>query len=419
MMLAKLRRRIVLVLMAAFTLLIAGVVGCMSAIQAQQAVERQKQILRSVAVLPMTEQADASQEPDYASGTPFFAVRLDAQGNVASVYRHGYAISEARAARAAERALRSGRISGVLREQQQRYLVRTEADGTARVTFISMAQDAQQQRRQTLYALLLIPALMLPAFFFIALPLSRWLTRPVQRAWDAQRVFIADASHELKTPLTVILANLSILLRNRTQTIERCEGWLVSTQEEAQCMRELVEAMLTLARAEDEQAAEVFAETDLSEMLKHAVMVIEPLAFERGVTLDAHIQPGIAAVCSQTHIRQMMMILLDNAIKYAGGEKRVTVTLSGRPGRCSLRVTNTGTPIPADALPHVFDRFYRVDAGRAGGGFGLGLAIAKRIAQMHRGAIRVESSAEAGTTFCVTLPTKNAARPGIAGRKKK
>ena len=403
MMLKNLRRRIVLMLMAVFLVLIVGVIGCMSAINAQQTVERQKQNLRSAALQPMTRRSETQRTTDY-NGTPFFAVRFDPSGNVTSVYQYSYDISDEKATRAAERAVRSGRTSGVLHDHQVRYLIRKDSDGYTRITFISMAEDEAQQQKQLLYSLLLIPFLLLLLFLFVALPLSRWLIRPVQRAWDAQRHFIADASHELKTPLTVILANLSILLKHKQQTIENCEGWVESTQEEAQQMRKLVEEMLMLARTEDEQPVEAFSHVNLSEMLEHTLMTMEPVAYDNGVTLETNIEENMTALCSETHIRQLMMILLDNAIKYAGNEKIVTVTLAKKQEYYELRVCNTGTPIPAEMQPHVFDRFYRGDTQRTSNGFGLGLAIAKQIVQMHKGTIRVQSSAQTGTTFCAVVP---------------
>lgn len=405
MMLKKLRRRILLMLMAVFFVLIVGVIGCMSAINAQQTVERQKQNLRSAALQPMTRRSETQRTTDY-NRTPFFAVRFDPSGNVTSVYQYSYDISDGKATRAAERAVRSGRTSGVLHDHQVRYLIRKDSDGYARITFISMAEDEAQQQKQLLYSLLLIPFLLLLLFLFVALPLSRWLIRPVQSAWDAQRHFIADASHELKTPLTVILANLSILLKHKQQTIENCEGWVESTQEEAQQMRKLVEEMLMLARTEDEQPVEAFAHVNLSEMLEHTLMTMDPVAYDNGVTLETNIEENMTALCSETHIRQLMMILLDNAIKYAGNEKIVTVTLSKKQERIQLHVNNTGTPIPSTMLPHVFDRFYRGETDRTSNGFGLGLAIAKRITQMHKGSIHVDSNATIGTTFSVILHTK-------------
>lgn len=404
MMLKKLRQRMVCVLMAVFLILIVCVILCVNAISAQQMVTQQKELLRRAASQTMIRRPGNGEPAENTDGISFFAVRFDPSGNVTSVYRSSFDITEKAATRASERALQRGRTSGVLRDQKLRYMIRTDAEGFSHVTMISTAQDEAQQRRQLFAALTPVPLLLILLLVFIALPLSKWLTRPVQNAWDAQRVFIADASHELKTPLTVILANLSILLKHKQQTIESCEGWIESTQEEAQQMRRLVEEMLMLTRAEDEQSAEGFAQASLSELLEHTLMTMEPVAFENGVTLKTRIEENVSAICSETQIRQLMMILLDNAIKYAGGEKKVTVSLTKKQDRCELCVHNTGAPIPASSLPHIFDRFYRADASRCSNGFGLGLAIARQIAQMHRGEIRVTSSLAEGTAFTVRIP---------------
>ncbi len=266
---------------------------------------------------------------------------------------------------------------------------------------LSTAEYAEQLRTQVMAFLLMTPVLLGLLFFLAALPLSKWLTKPVRQAWDAQKQFIADASHELKTPLTVILANLSILRRQYPD-----EKWLESTHEEAQRMRRLVEEMLTLARTENERHALTLSQTNLSELLEHTLMTMEPVAFERGVTLQTHIAQNVTVPCSELHARRLMMILLDNAVKYAEGEKKVTVTLTGKQDPCELRVSNTGAPIPPEILPHVFDRFYRGDTTRAGGGFGLGLAIAKETVEALRGSIGVTSSESDGTTFTVLLRGK-------------
>ena len=407
MMLKKLKQRLVFVLMAVFLILIICVILCMLAISAQQMATQQRELLRRADMQSMNRRPNHEEAAENTDSIPFFAVRFDSSGNVISVYRNSLDISEMAATRAAERALRRRGTSGVLSDHQLRYLIRTDKDNHVRVTMISTAQDEAQQRRQLLSALALIPLLLLLLLVFAALPLSTWLTRPVQNAWDAQRVFIADASHELKTPLTVILANLSILLKHRQQTVESCEGWIESTQEEAQQMRRLVEEMLMLARAEDEQSAAGFAEVSISDLLEHTLMTMEPVAFENGVTLQTGMEENVIAVCSETQIRQLMMILLDNAIKYAGNEKKVAVTLAKKQDRCELRVHNTGAPIPAAALPHIFDRFYRADASRTSSGFGLGLAIARQIVEMHRGEIRVTSDDKEGTTFFVQIPVKS------------
>lgn len=396
-MIVKLRRRVTAVLMLVFLFLIVSVMASTVAINAQQGVERQKEILRSAAIQPLSQRTERTAST-YRASTPYFSVRITPSGK-SSVFIRAFDISETEALSAAGEAQRTGRTSGLLPESELRFLIRTDAEGSTRITFISTAEHAGQLRTQIITCVVMLPLLLVLLFFLVALPLSGWLTTPVRQTWEAQKQFIADASHELKTPLTVILANLSIL---RKQFPE--DKWLESTQEEAQQMRQLVEEMLTLARTENEQSSQAFQAANLSDLLTGTLMTVEPLAFDRSVTLESSIEDNVTALCSEAHLRQLMMILLDNAIKYAGGEKKVTVSLTKKQERVELRVLNTGSPIPVQMLPHLFERFYRGDANRTSHGFGLGLAIARQIVQMHKGTISVTSSAPEGTAFTVSLP---------------
>ncbi|MGN0754654.1 MAG: sensor histidine kinase [Aristaeellaceae bacterium] len=399
-MIVKLRRRVTAVLMLVFLFLIVSVMACTIAINAQQSVERQKEILRSAAIQPLSQRTERTAGT-YRAGTPYFSVRITPGGKT-SVFARAFDISDAEAISAADEAQRTGLTSGLLPESELRYLIRTDAEGSTRITFISTAEYAGQLRTQIMTCLLLAPILLVLLYFLAALPLSRWLTKPVGQTWEAQKQFIADASHELKTPLTVILANLSIL---RKQSPE--DKWLESTQAEAQRMRQLVEEMLTLARTESEPATEAFQPVSLSDLLNCVLMTMEPLAFDAGVTLNSLVGDNITVQGSEVHLRRLMMILLDNAIKYAGGEKRVTVSLTKKQERVELRVVNTGSPIPAGMLPHLFDRFYRCDANRTSQGFGLGLAIARQIVQLHKGRIQATSRADEGTTFLVVMACRS------------
>lgn len=132
------------------------------------------------------------------------------------------------------------------------------------------------------------------------------------------------------------------------------------------------------------------------------------MAFEAGVSLESAIAPGVSVLGDEGQLRRLVMILLDNAVKYAGSGGRAALTLVRQQDKVRLTVHNTGAPIPAEHLPHLFERFYRVDAARdrAQGGYGLGLAIAKSVAETHHGKITVSSSAGTGTCFTVVLPRK-------------
>ena len=238
----------------------------------------------------------------------------------------------------------------------------------------------------------------------ISFALATLAVRPVESAWRRQKQFIADASHELKTPLTVILANTGILLSHPQETVASQAQWITSTDEEAKGMRRLVEQMLELARTDASETAPVCADVDLSALIEGCALCFEPSAYEKEMTIECAIEPGIHLFSDSERLTQLTRILLDNALKYGERGTAVRVTLREEGKKAILQVTNAGTPIPEADLPHLFDRFYRTDKVRGEGGYGLGLAIAKSTAESLGGSVSAESSAESGTTFTVVLP---------------
>ena len=174
-------------------------------------------------------------------------------------------------------------------------------------------------------------------------------------------------------------------------------------------MKELVGDLLFLARGDAAGLERPQGRADLSQLCEGCVMSFEPVAFEAGMTLNSAIAPGISVTGSEEELRRLCAILLDNACKY--GEAGGTVTVSLTAGdRAVLTVHNTGEPIPAEAQPRLFERFYRADAARTRerGGYGLGLSIAAAIAERHRGKISLRSAQGEGTAFTVTLPLRQA-----------
>nr|WP_073294662.1 HAMP domain-containing sensor histidine kinase [Parolsenella massiliensis] len=242
--------------------------------------------------------------------------------------------------------------------------------------------------------------------FVLALLLSRWAAKPVKVAWEQQHQFVADASHELKTPLAVIIANNEILESKAGELPEGCSRWVRSTHDEAQRMRGLVEEMLELARTEEDGgSARRNVDVNLSELVEGEALQFDAVAYERGTLIESDIAEDVHVLGDPDQLDRLVKTLIDNACKYASAGSTIQVLLERRAGAVSLSVTNAGEPIPAEDLPHVFDRFYRSDKARARstGGFGLGLAIAKGIVESHGGRIEVKSSAEKGTTFTATL----------------
>ena len=215
--------------------------------------------------------------------------------------------------------------------------------------------------------------------------------RPVEESWRRQQQFVADASHELKTPLTVLLADTDILLGHPGDTVESQRRWVEHIRDEGLRMKGLVQDLLFLARGDAAGWSRPRERADLSGLCGDCVMSFEPVAFEAGLALNSGIAPGVALTGSGEELRRLCAILLDNACKYCEAGGTVTVTLTAGDHRAELTVHNTGAPIPAEAQAHLFERFYRADAARTReqGGSGLGLAIAASIVERHRGKINV------------------------------
>lgn len=271
---------------------------------------------------------------------------------------------------------------------------------------IADTTSIDSERESQLVKSLELAAAGMVVVFVLALLLSRWAAKPVKVAWEQQHQFVADASHELKTPLAVIIANNEILESKAGELPEGCARWVRSTHGEAQRMRGLVEEMLELARTEEGGGcARRNVNVNLSELVEGEALQFDAIAYERGTLIESDIAEDVHVLGDPDQLDRLVKTLVDNACKYASAGSTIQVLLERRAGAVSLSVTNAGEPIPAEDLPHVFDRFYRSDKARARstGGFGLGLAIAKGIVESHEGRIEVKSSAEKGTTFTATL----------------
>ena len=228
--------------------------------------------------------------------------------------------------------------------------------------------------------------------------------KPVERAWTQQKQFVSDASHELKTPLTVILTNAE-MLRDPSYSEPERQRFAESILTMSHQMRGLVESLLELARVDNGAVKKVFEALDWSSLVQDAVLPFEALFFEKGLTLQTDIEPGITVRGSAQHLRQCAEILLDNAVKYsAPGTVCVALKKTGH-DKCALSVATPGEPLSPEECKNVFKRFYRADRARAmDHSYGLGLSIAESIVSEHGGKIRCEGKADRNV-FTVTLPT--------------
>ena len=254
-------------------------------------------------------------------------------------------------------------------------------------------------------ALLGIWAGAMALFWAVSNRLSVIAARPMEEAIRREKQFVADASHDLKTPLSVILANNAILMENPDAPAGTLTRWLDSTQAAAKRMQQLIGEMLTLAEAERQDAPLLLEPVDLADIAMKAALELESLAFEKNVTLDTELPEKCILRGNADYLLRIVTSLLENALKYepAGGQVILALTQSKR--KTVLSVRNPGSRIPEEDLPHVFDRFYRGDKSRTNsqGSFGLGLAITKEMTQRLGGTIAVTSSEAEGTTFRVTF----------------
>ena len=419
-MIKRLRKKFILTNMRLVALVLITVFGVLVGYNYQRLVRQSEEAMRTALkwsddAPPPVFQFGASHEEEMEEQgeerrftmVPVFVVLLDEDGGPAQVTGgNNVEVSDQVVAQAVAAATEeSGAISGL----NPRYLQDTDRGGgeNSRIAFADMGWETDSLW-PLIRSSLLVGALALGGFFVISLMLSGLALKPAEEAWEQQRRFVADASHERKTPLTVILTNTGILLAHSGDTIAQQQKWVEYIRDEAQRMRALVEDLLFLAKSDaGKETSPVTAPVDVSELTWSALLPFEPVAFEQGVEMESEIADQLTVQGNADQLRRLVAILLDNAVKYAGNGGRVKLVLS-RPerGGVCLTVHNTGPAIPPEHLPHLFERFYRADDSRArtSGGYGLGLAIAKRIVDGHGGSITVSSREDAGTDFTVRLP---------------
>ena len=268
-------------------------------------------------------------------------------------------------------------------------------------------------QRNILLILFGVTILSLLLLFGLSTLFATRTVRPVKEAFDRQKNFVADASHELKTPLAILNANLSVLAENGTESVASQDQWISAMQVQITRMNGLINDMLTLAKLDHDQDAIPTRAVDFSRLTTGCLLSFEAVAYEKGVEIRSRISEHLMVNGSPERFSRLVDILLDNAVKHTPSGGIVEVVLSREKNHAVLSVRNSGEEISPDALPHVFDRFYRADSARSRetGGYGLGLAIAKSIVENAHGKISA-ASADNHTTFSVELPIYAEAHPG-------
>lgn len=336
---------------------------------------------------------------------PCFTIQITPLGDIAAFGNSGYDLSDkAFLQELADFVYSSYSQSGIIDKYQLRYLrVILPGPGGERLVFSDISTE-QNTLHHLLQTCIFIGLLSLSVFFLLSIFLARWAVKPVAHAWEQQRRFVADASHDLKTPLAVIRANAEMLQSGDfypEDQIQLSDNILTMSCQ----MQNLVEGMLELARTDQKSDAASFCKVNLTDTLQHALLPFEPVFFEKHLQLESNLQADIFVNGNAAYLEKLLDILLDNAAKYSfpGGKTSVLLERSGS-RYCVLSVSNPGEMISPEDQKNIFKRFYRADKARSQGkSYGLGLSIAENIVLLHKGKIWCQSSMNINTFF-VRLP---------------
>lgn len=401
-MIRQLRRKLVAVILIIATFMLCVIFGLIYRSTAANLSDSSLDMLRRVAMEPMRSNKPGRHLTPEKFRLPYFVVTYDSTGTLLAVEGENYDLSDTASIQSLlAEALGQNENTGLLRDYALRYL-RLDAPLLHRIAFVDCSYElATLSGLLRSFAVIGLAALLV--FWVLGLLLARWVSRPVERAWRQQQQFVADASHELKTPLTVIMTNAELLSgEDCTESdLSRCVSSILTMSRQ---MKALVEEMLDLARTESAAASLTLTEVDFSRLVEESLLPFEAIFFEQGIAMESAIAPGARVMGDAQRLGQVLDILLDNAVKYSAPPRQIWVKLSAERHRCRLEVANTGEGISPEECEALFKRFYRSDKARShSGSFGLGLSIAKAIVERHHGRMGVKSK-DGVNTFFVELP---------------
>ena len=400
-MIKRLRRKFIVVNMAIVTVMLAVIFGLILFFTKSNMEQESIQMLRSVSMMPIQQHDIHNKAPQKAPPSVFAVYKLpdtryNAWGSEVVDFSNNELLSEIY-----NKALNTNAETGIIEEYDLRFHLRRNPFEEA-IFFADISGEIKTLRQLT-YTCIFIAVLSLILFFAISVLLARWTVKPIETAWNQQKQFVADASHELKTPLTVIMTNAEMLLDDK-HTAEKRMQFSESILTMSKQMRGLTESLLELARSDNHSKEISFENVDFSNLISEAVLPFEPLYYEKSLTLSCELQGNIVVSGDSTQLCRLADILLDNAMKYSYPNTAVTVSLKKHRDYCIFSVSSYGDTITKPDLKNIFKRFYRVDKARnANHSYGLGLSIAESIAKEHGGRIWAES-VEGLNTFKMRLP---------------
>lgn len=410
-MIKKLRRKLVAVAMLSLFIVLLIIIGTVNILNYTRMVDDAQ---RTISILK--ENDGSFPKPDMSPGhdkdifkgmspeapyeSRYFSVLMDANGNVSTIDTGKIAGTDTdEAAEYAARALESGRSAGFM--GQYRFAVKDKDNGKL-IIFLYCGREISNFRSVLLISVGISLAGMLAVFLLLVFFSGR-IVKPVSESYEKQKRFITDAGHEIKTPLTIIDADAQLVELDCGES-----EWLEDIKKQTKRLTALTNDLIYLAKMEEGQKNTVKIEFPLSDVVEETADSFRARAINEGKSLEINIQPGISYCGDEKAVRQLVSILVDNAVKYADGEGNIKVSLtntgtkrpdtskqaataksSGTSRSVKLEVYNTCEHIEAESVKHLFDRFYRAEQSHNSqtGGYGIGLSVAKAVVEAHKGKI--------------------------------
>ena len=388
-MLKKLQIKFVIINMTMVTIMLFVIFGLIYNYTEQNLETRNINMMRTIAAEPF--QLGRPNNSSSELRLPFFTLLLGLEDELVSTGGGYYDLSDRKFLEdLITQSTKERKEIGIIDEHNLRYYRVKMPMGT--VLVFSDISSEKNTLNSLLQSFIIIGFISFFVFLGISIFLAKWAIKPVARAWQQQKQFVADASHELKTPLTVIMTN-SELLQSNDFSEEEKYNFLQSISFMSRQMKQLVEKLLILARSDNQDSILPMNALDLSKLVLNAAISFEGVFAEKNLILESFAEPDIKVLGNEESLRQVIDILLDNAGKYSSPNGTTRIALYNADWRkCCIKVSNPGAPIPSDELKNIFQRFYRTNKARSrDGSYGLGLSIAENIVTQHKGKIWAES----------------------------
>lgn len=401
----KLRRRFVLTCVIIVALTLAVVFGSVFAATHASAKNLVVKLLESELIkLATAPPAPPDSSPTNTDSPSVLIIRTDKDGNVYSSQNSSFSAQELRdlLTSLSDSDDNYFEYDG----RTYRYASAKTADGATYAVFDYTTQETLV--RELFWVLAVLYAVCLLFTACVSWLLSRKIVEPAKVAMEKQKELVANVSHELKTPLTILSTNLDIVMNDPEKTVAENDKWLSVGTAQISKMNELILEMLELSRL-DATDAEVTETSDLSSIVEGAILSFEASCYDKNISLEQTVTPNLHVAGSRTQLEKAVSTILDNAVKYTPEGGQISAVLVKKSHAAEFTVRNSGEGIPPESIDRIFDRFYKADTARtetAAKSFGLGLSIAKSIAERYGGDITCRSEVGKYTEFVVSLPIK-------------